>query len=397
MTDWKRRLSRLVSNAEDHFDELATRLLHRLGGETRIKIVPYLGYGTPSRLRLRGRVLEDFSLNVNVDKDTTWRNLVNMYRRLNTKEVKNASVRATFAGQVYEVRTDGEGYFDFAIDLDPPLAAPAFWQDLPLELTETASDGALGGLPPPGELPQTFRATGRVMIPPSEAQFGVISDLDDTVIQTDVLHTLKMAQNTFLRNARTRLPFAGVGEFYQALHRGTGSLNPLFYVSNSIWNLYDLFIDFFELRGIPLGAFFLLDLGLNEQYFASLRSGKNKIAAIETLLTTYAHLPFILIGDSGEKDPDIYLQTVQRFPGRVVAVYIRDVAGSARDREIETVIAQARAVGTEMLLVPDTVAAAEHAAARGFISPGALPAIRAGMLEDNRPYSSTDAVNIGLE
>jgi phosphatidate phosphatase APP1 len=391
MTDWKRTLGKFVSNAEERFDELAARLRTRLGETQQVNILPYLGYGTPYELRLRGRVLEGFALAVETDKDGTWRNLANMYRRLNTKEVKGATIRASIGGQAAEVQTDNEGYFTFVLPLTPPLREAEFWQHVSLELVEGGADAVKGDVDAPTSPP--VQAIGRVMVPSTQAQFGVISDIDDTVIKTDVQHTLRMAQNTFLRNARTRLPFAGVAEFYQALHQGVSVLNPLFYVSNSIWNLYDLFMDFFELRGIPLGAFFLLDLGLNETYFASLRSGKHKTAVIETLLTTYPTLPFILIGDSGEKDPEIYLNAVQQFPGRIAAVYIRDVAGSVRDREMEGLIAQAAEAGTEMLLVSDTIAAAEHAAAHGFIPDDALPVIREGTFADKRPTSGTEPLS----
>ncbi|MBX3081804.1 MAG: DUF2183 domain-containing protein [Anaerolineae bacterium] len=377
MSEWKRLLTKLVSNAEEQFDELAARLRQRLSGSGTVKILPYLGYGTSTMLNVRGRVLEDYGVAVEVDTDGTWHNLLNMYRRLNTNDVADARVLVSFGNYAQEVTTNNLGFFEARLELDQPIHPPAFWQDLHVKLlSPTPSTGV--------------DALARVLIPSSDAQFGIISDLDDTVIQTDVMNVLKMAQNTFLRNARTRLPFAGVAEFYQALHRGTRGLNPIYYVSNSIWNLYDLFIDFFELRNIPLGAFFLIDLGLNEDYFSNLKLGRHKSNTIETLLTTYPRLPFILIGDSGEKDPELYLKTVQQFPGRVPTIYIRDIAGSTRDEQMRDIIAQAAAAGTEMLVVPDTVTAAEHAAAQGYIAHEALPHIRRGMLQDNRPYANSE-------
>ena len=384
MSEWKRLLTKLVSNAEGQFDDLAARMRQRLSGSGTVKILPYFGYGTPDMLNVRGRVLEDYVVAVEVETDSSWHNLLNMYRRLNTKDVADARVLIRFGEHEVEVTTNNLGYFEARLQLASPIQHSAFWQDLHVKLL--APDQA-----------ETVEAVARVLIPSADAQFGIISDIDDTVIQTDVMNVLKMAQNTFLRNARTRLPFAGVAEFYQALHRGTTGLNPIYYVSNSIWNLYDLFVDFFELRNIPLGAFFLIDLGLNEDYFQNLKLGRHKSNTIETLLTTYPHLPFILIGDSGEKDPELYLKTVQKFPGRVPTIYIRDIAGSTRDDQLREIIAQAHAVGTEMLVVPDTVTAAEHAAARGYISPDALPTIRRGMLQDNRPYSNTEPlINLDL-
>ena len=97
---------------------------------------------------------------------------------------------------------------------------------------------------------------------------------------------------------------------------------------------------------------------------------------IRRLLRTYKDLPFVLIGDSGEEDPEIYLQAVREHPGRVKAVYIRDVTAGERDAEI-AMADEARKLGTEMLAVPDTTAAAEHAASIGLIAPDAIAAVRA--------------------
>lgn len=385
MSEWRQLLARLASNAEERFDELAARLRQRLSnanGDDSTQILPYLGYGTKTLLKLRGRVLEDYSVRESLDNDSTWRNLVNMYRRLNTREIRDARIRLsipTLPDVITETQTNEEGYFDFQVPLPTSLQPHGLWQEVSLELVDHPD-------------PARTRITSRVMIPPENAQFGIISDLDDTVIQTDVPHLLRMARNTFLQNAHTRLPFAGVAEFYRALQHGTSTqaTNPLFYVSNSIWNLYDLFVDFFELRDIPIGAFLLLDLELSEAYFNNLRLGTHKRETIHDLLALYPSLPFILIGDSGENDPHIYLQTALDYPGRVTAIYIRDVVGSAGDRKIEEMIAQASEVGTEMLLVVDSLKAAEHAASRGYIRTDSLPSVRRGMMEDNRPAAQTD-------
>ncbi len=94
----------------------------------------------------------------------------------------------------------------------------------------------------------------------------MISDLDDTVIQTDVTRVIRMVRNTLLGNARTRHPFPGVAALYRALHSSAGApANPLFYVSSSPWNLYDMLDDFFRLRSIPEGPIFLRDWGLSSK------------------------------------------------------------------------------------------------------------------------------------
>jgi len=65
-------------------------------------------------------------------------------------------------------------------------------------------------------------ATGKVLVPPARARFGVISDIDDTVVQSHVTRKLRMVVGLALSNARTRKPFEGVAAFYRALHEGAG-------------------------------------------------------------------------------------------------------------------------------------------------------------------------------
>jgi phosphatidate phosphatase APP1 len=97
---------------------------------------------------------------------------------------------------------------------------------------------------------------------------------------------------------------------------------------------------------------------------------------IRRLLSTYEELPFVLIGDSGEEDPEIYLQAVREHPGRIMAVYIREVTSGERDAEVKAIAEEVRKLGTEMVAVPDTAAAAEHAASIGLIAQAAVAAVR---------------------
>src|SRR5690606_2777604 len=160
--------------------------------------------------------------------------LLNMYKRYQSKEIPGARVRATIGDVVAETVTDEEGYFYFELTPTTWPQAQEAWYDVALELVDYPGKGRN----PDG--PDGVTATGTAIVPPEDARFGVISDIDDTVLQTNVLDVLAMARNTFLMNSRTRLPFAGVAAFYQALRRGDGStINPIYYVSSSAWNLYD--------------------------------------------------------------------------------------------------------------------------------------------------------------
>jgi phosphatidate phosphatase APP1 len=210
---------------------------------------------------------------------------------------------------------------------------------------------------------------------PGRGRFAVISDLDDTVVHSSATNVMKMAWIVVRNNAYTRLPFPGVSAFYEALRRGTedGQENPIFYVSSSPWNIYDLLEDFLDVHGLPAGPLFLKD-------WSPTTLGKHhnhKLGIIRTLLATYPELPFVLIGDSGEEDPEIYRQAVVEHPGRIEAVYIRDVTSDERDAEVSKIAAEVEGMGTKMVAVADSAAAAEHAASIGLISPDAPDRVRA--------------------
>ena len=171
-----------------------------------------------------------------------------------------------------------------------------------------------------------------MLVPHKAAQFGVISDIDDTVVQTDVTRWLRVLGAVLFGNAHTRLPFRGVAAFYRALEAGVSAdgaqrLNPLFYVSSSPWNLYDLLLEFLTLSNIPLGPLNLRAWRGGTSELLPSGHGAFKQAEIRRILDTFPDLPFILIGDSGEEDPEIYGEIVSAYPGRILAVYIRNVSG----------------------------------------------------------------------
>ncbi|MBC7811748.1 MAG: DUF2183 domain-containing protein [Burkholderiales bacterium] len=377
MISWREVIAHVATDIENHYDHLKARLNERMGWEDPIHIVPYLGHGTREWLYLRGRVLEDKGITDPKDDDTIWLNLLNMYKRYSTDEIADARLRATFGDISQEVVTDEEGYFEFKLMLDPkvPLPEGQVWLPIELELLSYPGPQVVSGV----------KATGKVIVPPIDAQFGVISDIDDTVLQSHVLNLVALARNTFLRNARTRLPFEGVSAFYQALQKGTaGTLNPIYYLSSSAWNLYDLLVEFFEVRGIPAGPLFLVDIGLDKDHLFTPGHLEHKLKHVQMLLDTHPKLPFILIGDSGQKDPEIYLQAAVENPGRISAIYIRDVSGEERNKQITGYGDQAREVKTELIFVKDTLAASQHALAHGFILPETIPAVAEERAEDKK-------------
>jgi phosphatidate phosphatase APP1 len=199
----------------------------------------------------------------------------------------------------------------------------------------------------------------------------VISDIDDTILVTHATNPLRMGLTILLNNARSRRAFPGVSRFYQALQQGTqgAAINPLFYVSSSPWNLYDLLVEFLQVQGIPLGPMVSLrDWGITHQEFLPTRHRQHKLGAIRMILDWLPDLLFILIGDSGQEDTEIYQEVARDYPGRILGVYIRDISRSRkRTDSINRVGREIEAAGSTFLLTADTREMARHAARHGWI------------------------------
>ena len=374
---WTRRLGRLahlgLAEVEEEFDEMVERLRTRLGRWDPVMIQPYRGFGTPDEFWLQGRVLENEGIPEAGESDSVLRNLFAMALRFETDEVPETEVTATAGLVEARTRTDEEGYFEFRLRPEPSAsAAEDGWSDVLLQLPAFEQDG------------EPVQATGRVLVPHPGARFGVISDIDDTVLESGATSLLSLARATLLNNVHSRKPFEGVAAFYRALERGSGTngaMNPFFYVSSSPWNLYDFIEEFFVLHDLPMGPLLLRDLGLDETTF--IKSGhEHKLEKIERILATYPDLPFVLVGDSGQEDPEMYRRAIDDFPGRIRVIYIRDVSDDVRDEEVARLADEARRQDIEMVLVPDSAAAAEHAAALDLIPREAIPGILADRAKD---------------
>lgn len=365
MASWFQYLARAVDGLDRGLDGF-----YRLGNRFDDALVafPYLSYGRRERLYVLGRVLEARDLQPAEADASLWENLKNVYWRFSSDEVPGARVRVRLSGVEQDLTADEEGYFEGWLELPEPLPEEhAYLQSFELELLSPV---------PAGQLETRFQ--GSAIVPGSGARFGVISDMDDTVLQTGATSILSMAKKVLFGNARTRLPFEGVSTFYQALHR---EVNPIFYVSSSPWNLYDLLVEFLDINGVPAGPLLLRDWGA--ELAELLSHGEHKLGNIERILATYPELDFILIGDSGQEDPEIYSQVLRDYPGRILDIYIRDVSEDAeRDREIQKLAEAAALHGAHLELVPDTVTAARRAAEHGYIAGEAIASVAAAKVAD---------------
>lgn len=352
---WLSRLIRRFARFELLIDRVRWGLRQRYGRLGPLQVVAYRGFGTAALVVLRGRVLEASTLERSLPADSTFRSVRRMVRRFFSRELPDANLYARLGASQVSGITDDEGYFALPV-ITPDLADGKGWRQAEIEVV----GAKVRGLVP-------ARATAEILIPSVSANFGIISDIDDTVLQTYVTQTLKMIWVTLSGNAFTRMAFDGTSELYRALARGASgdADNPVFYVSKSPWNLYDFLVDFIDHHGLPRGPLLLRDIGLHDAPPVD-----HKSAAVAELLELYQNLPFVLIGDSGERDPEVYLEAAARYPGRIVAIYIRDLGGKSRKRDAgnraRTLSEQALACGTELLWIEHASQALSHARTRGL-------------------------------
>ena len=369
MADFRDFIYRISNSVEHKFDTLKLDFRKRMGWETNVHICPYNSFGTREVLYVKGRVLHDRGIQT-TDRDEFWDNLVNMYKRFNSHEIKGAQLRVSFQGIEKEIFTDEDGYFGDTLKLNPGVVIPDLWCYPKLELISS---------PIPFDHP--VKADAGVMVPGAKSRFGIISDIDDTILKTNAVNIARMVYHTFTNNAQTRLAFPGVASFYRALQDGgTGDeKNPIFYVSSSPWNLYDLLIDFMKINGIPSGPVFLKDYGFTHNKIFTESHSEHKPKKIRKVINAYPQMQFILIGDSGQEDPEIYSEIINEFPDRILAVYIRDVTSSSRDSEIKITYKDQK---IPFVYAENSYNAALHAAENGFIRAEFLSEILKGKEKD---------------
>ncbi len=375
MADWRAELRELAAELGERARR-AGRTVERLLDRDPYHVVGYRGYGNADRALVLGRVLQNEGLADPDPSHSSLRNLIATLKRIESDPLPFARVRARVAEAAHDLVADDEGFIRHWVPARVP--APSGWQQVELELADHAG-------------PVLPRTMADVLTPPAGAGFGVVSDLDDTVLQSHITSFIRAARLVLLENARTRLPFPGVAAFYRALEAGAagGVGNPIFYVSSSPWNLYDVIADFLAAQGIPRGPLLLRDWDLGR---GLLRHGNHKSGTIREILETFPALPFILIGDSGQEDPEIYAALVREHPGRIRAIYIRNVlAHPSRSEAIRTLAAEVSAAGSALVLADDTLAAARHAAEQGWIDEASLPEIGTEKRADEGKGGKVDA------
>ena len=167
--------------------------------------------------------------------------------------------------------------------------------------------------------------TGRVQLL-HDTGVSVISDIDDTIKISNVRDKKELIRNTFLREFES---VAAMSNLYQDWYLQGASFH---YVSASPWQLYPALSEFLQQRNFPQGSFHMKLFRLKDESFHNLFVSplEYKVPLISDMISQYPRRQFILVGDSGELDPEVYHAILKRFPAQIRHIFIRNVSNEAK-------------------------------------------------------------------
>lgn len=278
-----------------------------------LEIVVYPAYGSETGSVIEGRVIEARNLPDGASSDSAWTNFWRSLRRLVNDEEAGAAVRVRVGSSHWAAVTDDEGYFRIAHD--GPTGLAGGWHSVTADLEREHVEGL-----------------GRLLLVPPENNIGIISDFDDTVIVSQVPDKQQLLSNTLLKNYTQRQPVPGVTEFYESIvaRNPRPDAAPVFYLSASPRQLYPAIQAFLDHNRFPRGVVIAKKVTGDSSGDPLVDQVAYKTAKIEEILARLPWASFILVGDDGESDPEIYHDIQTRYPGRVAAVWIRRVHPDAK-------------------------------------------------------------------
>jgi phosphatidate phosphatase APP1 len=289
-----------------------------IGKLDKIQVEPFLAVSNGQELFVKGRVISAYKQSRPRAKNNPLKNILATIRRYSVSSIPGVWVEVKVGEKIERVRTDDEGVFECFLP---------FHKERTVMMSVQPED------------PDWNCDDSEMEIQKIEKKLGLISDIDDTIL---ISHATAIGKKFWLsvsKNAYTRRPFPGVSEFYQKMVREKGY--EMFYVSSSDWSLFDLIRDFLQFRNIPLGPILLKDKHINLKNIWKSGGGshQHKLEKIHFLLRFFPEMKFILIGDSGQHDPEIYAEICHEYPQRVMAVFIREIhpkhSESPERREME--------------------------------------------------------------
>jgi phosphatidate phosphatase APP1 len=264
-------------------------------------VVPFSGYGGDGWIRVLGRVLLVRPLRAGA-KEKSRARTVRGWRSFTSVPAGDVAVVVTAGGKEYRVSADRGGVIDARLE----IRLPAGWNEITMH---TEGSGT---------------ATAPIFVVDAKTRFGILSDIDDTVMVTALPRPLLAAWNTFVLDEHARTPVAGMAVLYERLVR-EHSGSPVIYLSTGAWNVAPTLTRFLSRNLYPSGALLLTDWGpTHDRLF---RSGKqHKRDNLARLATEFPTMKWLLIGDDGQHDEELYGEFATTHPKNVAAVCIRQLS-----------------------------------------------------------------------
>ncbi len=236
-----------------------------------------------------------------------------LLRLYSSHEVAGVKVRLRYGDLTAERVSDDEGFARFELQLPSSRGMPLHtcWEHCRLELPDIA------GAEP---------VDAAILAPGTDNRVAIISDIDDTIIETGAHRFTRNWRRLILQMPEDRMAVEGASDFYGQLggvQPQRGARRAFFYVSSSPWNLYGFLMRFMRLQGLPEGPMLLRDWSLSLRTLGKSSHATHKRASIARILGFYPELRFVLIGDDTQGDAEAYADAVTSYPGRVEAVLIR--------------------------------------------------------------------------
>ena len=285
-----------AARIEDSFHRWRERRGRKHGLVT--TIVPYAGYGTTTWARVLCRVVlaqPTEAPSQRAEKVRGWRSFFSI-------PVEDADVTVVIGGIEHRVRPTRGGIVDVRLDASLELG----WQEVSLAAADTES------------------VTAPVFVLDPRAGFGIISDIDDTVMVTALPRPFLAAWNTFVLDEHARTPVAGMAVLYERLTRAAPT-PPVIYLSTGAWNVAPTLTRFLGRNLYPAGPLLLTDWGpTHDRWF---RSGQeHKRSSLSRLADEFPDLKWLLIGDDGQHDEELYGEFAAAHPGNVAGIAIRQLS-----------------------------------------------------------------------
>jgi phosphatidate phosphatase APP1 len=292
-----------------------------------IDAITYRGYASRDKFFIQGRISR-YKLIKNNPEASPLEQLSDTLKRIFNTRIPQVTCEISLFQHTFFAVSNSAGYF--TLEMDWPAA------DFPENSCWIKVDIRI--IPPREYFLENEVIEGEILFISGNQKFIVISDIDDTLLLTGVrsLFYWKVLYNTFLKNLEQRRGIPGAPAFFQRLSQLKDAKEWqtfVFYVSSTPRTLYDFVLIWLAQNHFPKGPILLKDFGLSTLDKGSLRFS-SKIAWIRQIMVLFPDIPFVLVGDSGEKDFFLYQKLAREFPDRVKAILIREIPSFWRKNKL---------------------------------------------------------------